>query len=831
MQDYFKKYLLGCLFFLLLVMISGSFNSFLSEYKLNLLATAFNPTSLPADADPVSGYAWSDNIGWINFGEGTERTASRAYLSNDEMYGYVWAENAGWISLSCDNDDSCSTSDYGVTQTSSDGTLTGQAWGENIGWIDFAPTGGGVTVTTNTSGTNTFSGYAWGENIGWVSFSGDSPEYGVTTTWTKPSGGGGTTYQTCSYEYSDWTECIDGSQTRTVSPDPNSCSNSSDSLAQFCTTATTTATSTIATTTGISISISPASSTVFTKEKVQFTATVTGTTTNNSVDWSIFPVETIIQDFYGSIDNTGLYTAPGQAVAVTIQARPKADTSKLATASVSVRLKPSPISISISPASSTIAIGENIQFTATVTGTTTNNKITWKILPEEELIKDFYGTISETGFYTAPQRAVNITVQAKSQADTTKVADAKVNVRLKIVEPEATTTLPIVNGLTDEEISGDITNADYSDNRSANGHSSSRRNNGGNVPAILDVSSLIIDNIAVLGTTTEMIVLGAKKIVESPVGSAVTKTVTTAGVVGGGIAASSIFAMNGTAAADLLLLPFKLWGLLLSALGLKKRNRPWGTVYDSVTKQPIDPAYVTLKKIGTKEENTSITDLDGRYGFLVTTGKYTLEANKTNYTFPSKKLLGRKEDALYNNLYFGEEINVSDAGTLISQNIPMDPIKFDWNEFVKGQKKIMKFYSRREKIVRIVTDWIFNIGFVVSILSLFLVSAPYNLIIFGLYIILALFRKFGYKQKALGSLTDKNNDPLPFAIVRAFSAELNVEITNKVADMIGRYYCLVPKGKYYVKVEKKNDDESYSLVYTSPVIDAEGGIINKNIVI
>jgi hypothetical protein len=206
-------------------------------------------------------------------------------------------------------------------------------------------------------------------------------------------------------------------------------------------------------------------------------------------------------------------------------------------------------------------------------------------------------------------------------------------------------------------------------------------------------------------------------------------------------------------------------------------------------------------------------------------------ANKTNYTFPSKKMLGKTADTLYNNLYHGEEINILTASAVINKNIPLDSNKFDWNEFVKGKKKLMKFYSEREKIMRIVTDWIFRVGFVVSVISLFLVTAPYNLIIFGLYVLLALLRKFGLKQKVHGSLTEKNGDPLSFAIVRVLSPDLDVEITNKVADKIGRYFCLVPKGKYYVKIEKKNDDESYSVVHTSGVFDAENGIIDKNFVV
>ena len=99
----------------------------------------------------------------------------------------------------------------------------------------------------------------------------------------------------------------------------------------------------------------------------------------------------------------------------------------------------------------------------------------------------------------------------------------------------------------------------------------------------------------------------------------------------------------------------------------------------------------------------------------------------------------------------------------------------------------------------------------------------------SLYLLLLLVRFLGLKPKSYGYISDKvTGAPLSFAIVRVLIAGSNMEVASKSADKYGKYYCLVPPGKYYVKIEKKNNDGSYSLIYTSPNIDViRRGIINK----
>ena len=320
------------------------------------------------------------------------------------------------------------------------------------------------------------------------------------------------------------------------------------------------------------------------------------------------------------------------------------------------------------------------------------------------------------------------------------------------------------------------------------------------------------------------------KAVQTPIGSMISRVASTTGVVITTTAITTGIMAYPDSLLEIFLILRRLFSFLLLAFGIKRGAKPWGVVYDSVTKQPVDPAYVTLKDIQTRKTYSAITDIDGRYGFLAEPGKYVIVANKTNYAFPSQKLAGKINDELYDSLYFGAQIEIKKQGEVIINNIPLDPIKFDWNEFAKKDKGLMKFYSRWDLVLRKISNLFFVIGFVVAIVAFFVAPYPYNTVVLGLYLFLLLLRVLGIKPKSLGYVTDKTTDaPLSFAIIRIMLPDSNIEISHKITDKYGRYYCLIPKGKYYLKIETKNSDETYSLVHTSGIIDAsKTGIIKTS---
>ncbi len=280
-------------------------------------------------------------------------------------------------------------------------------------------------------------------------------------------------------------------------------------------------------------------------------------------------------------------------------------------------------------------------------------------------------------------------------------------------------------------------------------------------------------------------------------------------------------------AAALVTIPFALWRSILALLGYRTRKK-WGIVFDSVTKQPLDPVYVVLQDIFGNEVATSITDLDGRYGFLVGPGRYKIVANKNNYTFPSTKLAGKINDEVYQDLYFGEEITVATEGEVILKNIPLDPQTDDWNERVKKEQGLMKFYSAKDIWLYRVASALFYTGFAVSVIALIVDQTALNIGIVVLYILLFVLRKTVLKPKAKGSITYKaNGQSVAFPLVSVFAVGSNRLVTKKVADAHGNYYALVPKGNYYVGIDVKNTDGSYTRVLQSSPMEVNGGIINK----
>jgi hypothetical protein len=146
-----------------------------------LVAGGFVVTSLrqayASSAVVVSGSATVDNTGnSIYF---SPSYGSNVVIDNwsHQMSGYAWSSDLGWIDFGDD-----SNNPNGPVITASNGNLSGEAEVINDGsYINFSSTGADVVV----SSSGVFSGYAWSLDLGWINFSGVTAS-GYNPDFTPP---------------------------------------------------------------------------------------------------------------------------------------------------------------------------------------------------------------------------------------------------------------------------------------------------------------------------------------------------------------------------------------------------------------------------------------------------------------------------------------------------------------------------------------------------------------------------------------------------------------------------------------------------------------------
>lgn len=204
----------------------------------------------------------------------------------------------------------------------------------------------------------------------------------------------------------------------------------------------------------VKVTVTPKTAVVHNNMTQQFSAIVENTN-DTTVTW-----EVIGGAQNGTIDNTGLYTAPANVPnpeEVQIKASSVVDPSKYDTAIVTVAL---PIEVNIQPSSAIINVGKSKQFNALVINAHQTNEVIWSI--ENDPQDGSLGTISNTGLYTAPQNVPNpaqIVIRATSVEDKSAFGIAPI----LIVPPVKVTISPksqVVNAGTSFKFNATIENAD-----------------------------------------------------------------------------------------------------------------------------------------------------------------------------------------------------------------------------------------------------------------------------------------------------------------------------------------------------------------------------------
>ncbi|OGG58169.1 hypothetical protein A2853_01480 [Candidatus Kaiserbacteria bacterium RIFCSPHIGHO2_01_FULL_55_17] len=132
---------------------------------------------------PITGYAWSDTIGWFDLDCSNSGVcgANSFGISIDDtgnLAGCGWSDNIGWVSASPEDLTSCPSGSCTATLSGSNmlqGWMRVLAGGsaQSGGWDGFISlSGSSPDYGPARQADGTFQGFAWGDmNVGWVDFS------------------------------------------------------------------------------------------------------------------------------------------------------------------------------------------------------------------------------------------------------------------------------------------------------------------------------------------------------------------------------------------------------------------------------------------------------------------------------------------------------------------------------------------------------------------------------------------------------------------------------------------------------------------------------------
>ncbi len=242
---------------------------------------------------------------------------------------------------------------------------------------------------------------------------------------------------------------------------------------------------------------------------------------------------------------------------------------------------------------------------------------------------------------------------------------------------------------------------------------------------------------------------------------------------------------------------------ILSFLGLKKKRKSWGVVYNSITKEPIPLVIVRLMDVASKRlVETQVTDRTGRFGFLVKPGVYRLEVAKAGFMFPST-IVGTTLDGEYAPVYHSENIEITGDDQTVAMAIPMDPVNHTEMAKNAGFKGL---WARLAPIVRKVHLPVMIAGVIVAIIVATNVPSATNIAIAALYALVAAlqYKLTPPEVRPWGTVFDAEQFiPIPLALVDIIDTKYNKLLKSRLSDYEGRFAFLPPKGTYKLNIRKQ----------------------------
>ena len=269
---------------------------------------------------------------------------------------------------------------------------------------------------------------------------------------------------------------------------------------------------------------------------------------------------------------------------------------------------------------------------------------------------------------------------------------------------------------------------------------------------------------------------------------------------------------------------------LLVFLGIKRRARPWGTVYNAVTKQPLAFAKVKLLGPDRRVLEMHITDRAGRYGFLadaetgLDSGKdFQMEPARNGFRFPSHYVTRTSDPILYPKVYNGGVISMF-GNEPIAFDIPLDPVT-RINDRGLGKSVSASLHNMFTRV----SGAIFWIALVTVPTSYLLNPNLINLVMLIIFVGLNMLMFVGdLQQRPYGVvLSSTSKHPLPYALITLHDEDSGARKAFTVSDHRGRYFLLSEKGSF--KLSAFSPAQIMPPRSTVEMIETEKGWIAKKL--
>ncbi len=252
--------------------------------------------------------------------------------------------------------------------------------------------------------------------------------------------------------------------------------------------------------------------------------------------------------------------------------------------------------------------------------------------------------------------------------------------------------------------------------------------------------------------------------------------------------------------------------LSMEALGIRKKRKNWGRVYDSTTGKGVDLALVRLyNQQNMKLIGTIVTNLKGRYHFQPEPGTYVISVTKDGYIYPTQIFAEygiarvNKNASKINSHYLGQPINIKDKDDFFNIDIPIDPVS-------KSPSAILKLKIWTEDIAYLITftlSYIFMptlvIGAVLSAFVAIVIPGTRNTIVSVIYLLIILVYVLSKMIKAYNCSTviDAKGKPIQGVMISIFDKEHNTLKESRITDRFGRFSIYADPGQYILKAERR----------------------------